>query len=99
MPRDGRDYGGPGNVGLGLVLRTSAGVHPDGAGSDDAVPVLPFEVGPSLQQALQQGQNKGGGFTGSGLSGGQKIPAFEEDGNGLGLDGRRLGISQLVQCF
>jgi hypothetical protein len=42
---------------------------------------------------LQQGQREAGGLAGAGLGAGEDVAAFEDDGDGLGLDGRGLGIA------
>ena len=47
------------------------------------------------RQQLQHGQGKGGGFAGSGLGAAQQVPALQHRRNGLGLNGRRLGVALL----
>jgi len=42
---------------------------------------------------LQDGQGEAGGLAGAGLGGGHQVAAGENDGNRLGLDRRRLGVT------
>jgi hypothetical protein len=42
---------------------------------------------------LQQRQGEAGGLAGAGLGAGEDIAALQDDGNGLRLDGRGLGIA------
>jgi hypothetical protein len=51
------------------------------------------------REELQHGQREAGGLAGAGLRGGEKIAARENDGDGLRLDGRRLGVALLGDGF
>ena len=42
---------------------------------------------------LQHGQHEGRGLAGAGLGAGEQVAAGEDDGDGLRLDGRRLGVA------
>ena len=44
-------------------------------------------------QALQRRQREAGGLAGTGLGGGKHVAAFENQGNGLGLNGGRGGVT------
>jgi len=44
---------------------------------------------------LQHRQREAGGLAGAGLGGGEQIAAGENDGDGLRLDGRGLGVALL----
>ena len=45
-----------------------------------------------LVQELQDRQHKGGGLARAGLSAGEHVSTLEHVWDGLGLDGRRLGV-------
>jgi hypothetical protein len=47
-------------------------------------------------QTLKQGQGEAGGLTCAGLRSGQNVAAFENEGNGLLLDRRRLTVSLII---
>jgi len=47
---------------------------------------------------LQYRQRESGGLAGAGLRGAEQIPAGEDDGNGLRLDGGGLGVTLLGDC-
>ena len=45
------------------------------------------------------GEGEGGGFAGAGLGGPDDVPAFQDEWNGLGLDGGRGGVAGLGDGF
>jgi hypothetical protein len=47
---------------------------------------------------LQHRQSEAGGLAGAGLRGAEQIPALQNDGDGLRLDGGGLGIALLGDC-
>jgi hypothetical protein len=47
---------------------------------------------------LQYRQRESGGLAGAGLRGAEEIPACEDYGNGLRLDGGGLGVTLLGDC-
>ena len=53
-------------------------------------------VGVGRSQHVQQRQREAGGLAGAGLRGGEQVAAGEHLGNGLGLDGRGVGVPRLV---
>ena len=48
----------------------------------------------AFHQALQDGQNKGGGLAGAGLGQAQHVAPFQDGGDGLVLDGGGGGITR-----
>ena len=48
------------------------------------------------QELVQDRQEEGGRLAGAGLGGGDEVAAGEDGGDGLGLDGRRLGVAHLA---
>ena len=60
-------------------------------GADGRVPLVDVAVEP-----LEDGDGEGGGFAGAGLGATDEVPALERRGHGLGLDGRRLDVAQLI---
>jgi hypothetical protein len=52
----------------------------------------------ALGQQLQNRYRKSGGFAGTGLSAAQEVNALQHNGNGLLLDGGRLGVSFFAEC-
>ena len=48
------------------------------------------------RQPLQQGQGEAGGLAGARLGAAHEVPAFQHDGNGLGLDGGGVFVALLA---
>ena len=48
------------------------------------------------QELVQDGQQEGGRLAGAGLGGGDEVAAGEDGRDGLGLDGRGLGVAHLA---
>src|SRR5262249_59150038 len=48
------------------------------------------------QETVQNRQEEGGGLTGARLGGGDQVAAREDGGDGLTLDGRRLGVTHVA---
>ena len=48
------------------------------------------------REILQEREREAGGLAGAGLGGAEEVAAGEDDGDGLGLDGRGLRIALLL---
>ena len=62
----------------------------------------PGRAAGQAQELVQDRQQEGGRLAGAGLGGGDEVAAGEDGRDGLGLDGRRLGVAHfaggLHQC-
>ncbi len=74
---------------LHLQGQLARGHHDEGA----HLALTGFAAGP---QPVEHGQHESGRLAGAGLGAGQQVATAEDDGDGLGLDGRRLGVALLA---
>ena len=82
---------------IAKALRDLAGEFARRAEHQDARPALRRGafVG---DEAVEDRQREGGGLAGAGLGDADEIAPFHQDGNGLRLNRRRLGVAHFGQC-